>query len=533
MKRFSRVLAMILCLTLLLTACGGTETSSSAASGSTATSGDSSAAAATTGVAVKKDPDQFTAAFETEPGKLDPQNNSSLVGIMIEKQIFDPLVDKDPTTGEIIPALATEWEWLDDTHLKMTLREGVKFHNGEDFTSDDVLFSLYRMQTEATAASFFTSLDLDNTTANGDYEVTIAFLHPFAPIMNFLTSGRAYIVPHDYMEENGNDSLNQSPVGTGPYKFVEWLVSSHVDLVRNDDYWGGAPAIKNARIRFITEPTARAIALETGEIDLACVLEDSDIAAILDGEKPHLVGHMIDGVVVNHFDFNLNFEPFNDIRVRQAIAYAVDWEAAVESAGGTIYALADSCIAPKVQYYKPTGTYEYDPERAKELLAEAGYADGFEISCIQEEVNSTVRVLETIQAFLAEVGITMTIEVADTATWIDANSKGTHDVTMGNMNATTGDPAHTLTGMVAKGTSVTSKITDERFNELAELAEQAMDETERAEIYAELQQHVYDNVLQIPVFTKKMTYGLWDYVEGFVPDAAQQISIKDYSYILE
>ena len=532
MKHFVKALALFLCLTLLLTACGSApsgDVTSSAGSGQS----ESGSLTAQTSVAKKADPDQFTAAFETEPGRLDPQNNSSLVGIMIEKQIFEPLVDKDPTTGEIIPCLATEWEWVDDTHLEMTLREGVKFHNGEDFTSDDVLHSLYRMKTEATAASFFTSLDLDNTTAADDYHVTIAFLQPFAPIMNFFASGRGYIVPHDYLEENGNNALDQSPVGTGPYKFVEWLVSSHVDLVRNDDYWGGAPAIKNVKIRFITEPTARAIALETGEIDLASTLDDNDVAALINGEKEHLVGHKVDGVVVNHFDFNLNFEPFNDIRVRQAIAHAVDWEAAVESAGGTIYALADSCIAPKVQYYKSIGTYEYDVEKAKALMAEAGYADGFEINCIQEEVNATVRVLETMQAFLAEIGITMNIEVADTATWIDANSKGSHEVTMGNMNATTGDPAHTLTGMVAKGTSVISKITDERFNELAIAAEGAMDETERAEIYAELQQYVYDNVLQIPVFTKMQTYGIWDYVEGFIPDPAQQISIKDYSYILE
>ena len=528
---------MLICLALLLSACGGGETSSAAsgaASGSTATSGGEAASGSTasTGIAVKENPDQFTAAFNSEPGRLDPQSNTDLIGGMIEKQVYEALFDKDAETGEFIPVLATEWEWVDDTHLSVTLREGVKFHNGEDFTADDVAYTISRFPDGPATGSLFEPFDPEGTEIVDDYHIIIAFKRPFAPALNYLSSSsiRAFIVPHDYMEANGEDCLNQNPVGTGPYQFVDWVVSSHVDLTRFDGYWGDAPAIKDVRIRFIPESTARTIALETGEIDLAAALDDSDIESILAGEKEHILGYLAPGLQVNYLAFNYNFEPFQDIRVRQAIAYGVNWEDVAIAAGETTYVLADSCLTPPSDYYVSTGTYAYDPDRAKELLAEAGYADGFEIHCIEQESPAMIRSAEAMQAYLADLGITLTIEPADAATWQDALNKGTCDISIASMTAATADPAHALNNLRNTSTVVVSRVDDERFNELMQAGTDAMDETERTEVYAELQQYVYDNVLEIPVHHRQQAYGVWDYVDGFYPEPHQLISIKELSF---
>ena len=260
------------------------------------------------------------------------------------------------------------------------------------------------------------------------------------------------------------------------------------------------------------------------------MIQETDVNNIMDGNVPHIMGYMVPGQQVSYFAFNENNIPaFSDIRVRQAMAHAVDWPAALQGANGNIFMLAQSCIAPTIQYYQETGTYEYDVEKAKQLMEEAGYADGLSFNCVVEEVQPSVRLLEILQQYWAEIGITMEITVVDTATWQEQNMKGTSDASIMNMTATTGDPHHTLSGTLLSSSNTTGKITDEKYNELCNQAVAEMDETKRGELYAEIQQYMFDNVFQIPMFVKAITYGVWDYVDGFVADPGQQLKFVDMS----
>ena len=529
MKRSIRILAMFLCLTMLLSACssgttGVDENSSSASTGP-------SDASTTSELSTPLKPDTITMGANSEPSRLDPQNNGLIMGIMIEKQIYEPLIDKDPETGEFVPRLATEWEWLDDTHLKLKLREGVTFHNGDTFDSEDVMHTLDRISTGASSASLYNAFDPESSTADGEYEVTIAFHYPFAPALNFLTNGRAYIVSKQFYDENGPDGLNQNPMGTGPYKFVEWVVSSHVVMERNENYWGEKAHIPNLVVRFIVEDTSRMVALETGEIDLCVGLQDSDITSVLAGEVEHINGQLVVGQQVNYLGFNvLDTEYFKDKRVRQAMAHAVDWEEVCRVAGGSLFQTADSCVAPTIQYYKSIGVYEYDPELAKELLAEAGYPDGFSFTMNISETPASVRLVEGMQAYYKEVGLDMVIGVVDNATWNDINFKGTCDTSILNMTATTGDPNHTLSQTIKGGTTRTGEIADAYYNELYQKGVQEMDTSKRQAIYEEIQQYVYDEVLQIPVYVAVISFGYRDYVDGLICDPGQQIDFARISY---
>lgn len=537
MKRFAQLIAMLLCLAMVLTACSGGGDTSSNSSGSTATTdsstsslldGDSSTSTATDGTATgtKADKNSLVYAVNTEPGKLDPQGNSIIAGMCIEKQIFDTLIVKNPETGDFEPGLATEWEWTDATHLKMTLREGVKWHDGSDFTASDVVYTVGRFADGAATASLYSAFDAANTVANGDYEVTIAFKYEFAPAINFIAHGRAYIVPEEYIETNGVQVFEQKPVGTGAFKFVEWIIGSHATLVRNDEYWGTVPSYENLTVRFITDDTARMVALETGEIDIASEIQTEDAARAVNGEVPGVIGYATPSYKVWYLAFNESFEPFQKKEVRLAMAHAVDWEAACEVAGGLTVEAAQSALASTVFGYEPQGIYEYDPELSKQLLAEAGYADGFEVTCIEEEIPTAVRMLEVLQGYFAEVGITMNIEVVDTPTWQEAMNKGTSEMTVGNMTAMTGDPMHTLNQTVDDSVQITCKVTDAKYNELFDQGAAEMDETARAEIYKELQAYIYENAFQIPMYQQVITYGVRDYIEGFLPDAGVQLDLK-------
>ncbi len=537
MKKTARLITLLLVFALALTACGGgtTESSSSAAAstGSTASSSADSGAAdsgesstASASVAAKADPTTIIYGMDGEPGNMDPQNNPQLAGMCAEKQVYEPLINKNPETGEFEPCLATAWEWTDDTHLKFTLREGVKFHNGQDFTSADVVKTVERMRVGSASASLYSAFL--EAVPNGDYEVTIEFEYPFGPALNFLTNGRAYIVPHEYLEENGEQSLYQNMIGTGPYKFGEWVIGSYVSFTRNDEYWGEKAHVENAMIRFIIDNTARMVALETGEIDFANGIQDSDMQILMNGEHEHIKGEPVPGMQVNYLAFNLNVEPLQDVRVRQAIAHAVDWEATIETAAGMTFALADSCVAPTIDYYKSIGTYEYDPELSKQLLEEAGYADGFTIQAINEEVPAAIRVLEIMQQYLAEVGITMEIQSVDNATWIESNTNGTSDVSIVNMTASTGDPVHTLNQTT--GSMVTGRIDNEEYLELFDAGMRASAD-EREQIYADIQQLVFDEVLQLPLYVRVITYGYWDYLDGLYLAPDNLVSFAPISII--
>lgn len=263
MKRLSKFFAMLLCLSLILAACAPADDSSSqnssaavSQSGGEDASDQSSTASSTTGAVKTGDTDTLVYAVNAEPGKIDPQNNVVLPGLMMERQLYDPLVMKDPETGEIVPSLATEWEWLDDTHLQMKLRENVTFHDGTPFTAEDVKFTIGRFATGSATSSLYGPFDAENTEIVDDHTIIIAFSTPYAPALNFLTNPRALIVCKSWVEANGEEALNQNANGTGPFKFKEWIIGSSATFERNDNYWGEGPSFKTLVIRFIIEDSA-------------------------------------------------------------------------------------------------------------------------------------------------------------------------------------------------------------------------------------------------------------------------------------
>lgn len=504
---------LVLSILLSLTACGN--------SGNTSTANENTNANAGT----PEVRDTLVYGMPQEPGKLDPQNDSLLVAKMTNKQIYDTLFVVDDETKEIGPNLATEWAWTDDLTLDVTIRDDVYFHNGEKLTAEDVAYTLKRCAVGNATATLFDSFDVENTVVVDETHITIKMKTPYAPALNVLANAMSGIVCKSYAESVDETTFGREPIGSGAFKFVEWVSGDHITLTRNDEYWGHKPAYQTLNLRIINDNSARAIEIETGGIDLTDSLNISDVDRFQ--ENPNIQTYVEPSTKVVYMAFNCENPIFANEKVRLAIAHAIDTESVCKAAYGNGAIVATSSMPSTVWGYKNIGTYEYDVELAKQLLVEAGYPNGFSFNTVCPNVAASIKTAEAVKAFLAEVGIDMTIEQYDAATWRGTKLRdGTADSAPYNLTADTYDPDQNYMHLYADSGYVTVSTQDETVNQLLEDGRCETDNETRAAIYAELQQYIYDHAIVIPLVENIINYSAQPYVKGFVPNVGVQPDLK-------
>jgi peptide/nickel transport system substrate-binding protein len=355
-----------------------------------------------------------------ETASLDRNYEENSLGFSIYPALFEYLVDADPNSGEILPSLATAWEQLDELTLQITLREGVKFHNGEEFDAQAVYDTAMEILTVEPPATMYGRIRLvDEVEIVDKYTVRFHTEEPFVMLLPGLSQMAIY--PSEYYKEVGQAGFAQAPIGTGPWKFKEWERGVHITLEKFDDYWGGPEVAQIDELvwKFYPESATRLAALETGEIDVASNVPPDDIERLKSKGLEIAWTPIGQGMIVQLIP-RLD-ERLEDVRVRRAFNYAVDKDLLIEEIMlGYTKKLDGQVVGSDCFGYNPNlEPFPYDPDKARELLAEAGYPDGLSIKMHGSEGRYAKQkeMCEAVAGQLTAAGIDVELEFLEWATF--------------------------------------------------------------------------------------------------------------------
>ena len=347
---------------------------------------------------------QIIVAQTADPNTLDPKFLKGRETQNALRLLYDSLYHRD-NNMQIIPWLATSYENPDELTWRLHLRQGVKFHNGNDFKANDVKFTIERLLEEDSGWSERNIIDRVEVVE--DYVVDVITKKPYAAFMTRAVLW--HMTDQEYFDKVGADGFASQPVGTGPFKFVEWVTDEQLVFEANPDYWGGAPKIETVIFRPIPETATRVAALEAGDVDVITDVPPDYVDQAPDGI--HVVS--IPGTRAFFIGMNVTVKPFDDVRVRQAMNYAVDVDTIIKSMLNGLARKLDGPVLPEAFGYVATPVYNYDAAKAKALLAEAGYPDGFEMELDAQP--SVKEMAEALAGQLSQVGVKVKVNIMESA----------------------------------------------------------------------------------------------------------------------
>lgn len=459
-----------------------------------------------------KDDSTLIVAVPDAPSYMDPQVQASIGTYRVTTQIFDRLVSMD-TEMNLVPGLAESWDVEDEKTTVFHLRKGVKFHNGEEMTSEDVKYSLERCI--ASSGVNYNYLIIDHIEIIDNYTIKIITKEPFNALLYRLTLDAASIVSKK--AATSSEEFNKHPVGAGPFKFVSWEMGGDVVLEANEDYYKGAPKIKKLIFRQIPEALNRAIGLETAEIDLAYDLAITDLDMLMKNEM--ITVETVPSTTVWYLGFNVQKEPLDNVLVRQAVAYGLNTQDVIDIVyNGVASPAHNTMLPPRLFGYAPdTVEYPYSIEKAKEVLAEAGYPDGFATTlwCSDSQVMRDIAVV--VQEQLRVIGISAEIKTVEAGNYYAATGAGEQDLFI--LSKTSIDPDSMLRAMYhteAFGLSGNRSFwatpeTDEKINQ----ASITLEPQKAQELYREIQTIVAQQLPLIPLMIENLNAGMQSNVKGF------------------
>ena len=395
---------------------------------------------ATTGGTQPKRGGTFIWGLSTEPPDLDPQVDSGVASGYIKEAVYEGLV-RYGHNGAIVPDLAVRWGMVGNTQIVFHLRPNVKFHNGDPFTAADVKFSFDRLLNPKTGASLTGNLKaIQSVEIMDPMTVKIVLSQPFAPLLAYLAQPYGAMVDSKFVQ--GGANLRSTMMGTGPFKFVSWQPGQSVRVVRNDAYWNpGHPYLDAVNFQIIADDQTRLTALRAGDVMLADFIPQEQMNAIQRDPQLQLYA---DVGIFTCIIFNVSRKPYDDVRVRQAIAYAIDRDAMVKTIFDGRGTSITGDVIPKSWWAhdsKADGTYTYNPDKAKELLKEAGYPNGLKIT-ILAPITFTLhtRTAQVLQAQLAKVGIDATLDLPEWAVVLNRHLAGDYGIEVRGLTASVNDP---------------------------------------------------------------------------------------------
>lgn len=520
MKNHHRILSLFLAMSLLVlsvTACGG-KTNDTPADPSTSTQSPPASDKKDDAGEPAQDAEvkeTLTWAQSADVFSFDPNVGKETTAIQVTGNIYDTLFTVT-ADGEIVPMLATGWEQNDELTYTIKLREGVVFHDGSPFTAEDAKYSLDRAV--ASPAVNYIANFIDHVDIVDDYTIKMVTVAPYAPAIRNLTHPGMGITCKAYSEANGEDIYTTAPMGTGPFKFIEWKQGDYVKLERFDDYWGGPAPMKYLTMRVIPEAAQRTIALETKEVDIAYDILPNDVERLNAADGVSVVSGP--SLMCYYIGMNFQNEYLSNVKVRQAIRLAVDVEPMISAImyGGAQVAttvLAPACFG----FQSDVQPAPYDVEQAKQLMKEAGYENGFELSIVVSDDQTRVEICQVIQNQLKEIGIDLKIDVVEQATYVDTVGRGAHELCFQNWTTSTADADYTYYPLFhsscygSQGGRAFGEIPG--IDAILEKAKGCEDPNERIALYGQAEALIQEYAVNLPLMWTNLNVGLTDQVEGF------------------
>lgn len=464
----------------------------------------------------------FTFGFHSDATNLDPQ-----VGIdsqstnVTNRKIYENLVTVDQK-GQIIPMLATEWKQIDPLTLELTLRKGVKFHDGTDFNA------------EAVKATFDRLLDPDKPKARrtmfspvvaikviDNEKIQFITDKPFAPLLLHLAHPAGAIMSPKAIEADvkGEKKLTEHPVGTGPLVFESWVRGDAITLKKNENYWGTPLAFSKMVFKTIPEDMTRMAMVKKGEIQGAEMVPVTEAERLSKESDMRLLRSL--SYRVEFLALNVSKGPLANPKVRQAISETLDFDAILTGVYSGVGKKEVSNLSPDVFGYNPNLVpYEKNLEHAKQLMAEAGYSDGFQVNLITADRKIRIKLAEVIQAQLKEIGIQVEIRTMEFGAYIEESKKGTFDLNLTGWSNQTGDADYCYAAPYTKAGFTTgennSRYDDAQVNTWIQEARQETDVEKRRGIYWKIQEKIREDrptlttqVTEFLLVTQKNIEGLW------------------------
>lgn len=430
-------------------------------------------------------------AQQSEPTGLDPHLESGLDAMNVLINIFDTLTMRD-TDNQLVPRLATEWEAVDEHRWRFRLRDDVAFHNGEPFDAHAVKFSIERLIAPETGSTIIELRSVSHVEVVDELTADIVMIDPDPVIPEKVSLFGGVMLPPGYLQDVGPEAFARDPIGTGPFRFVSWRKAQLLRLEAHPDHWNGGPSFDELHFTAMPNPASALASIQSNVIDIVSAL-DPEAALQLEGYKDVEL-QKYPGIRMHFVVLDTEHEILSDSRVRRALNHAVDVPLLIDAVLNDSGREAATIVPREAFGFDPdVRPFERDQDRARALLAEAGYPEGFEIRFTAS--NEDQLVSEVLAGMLQEVGVSLELELLEPGTYAERLSSD-NQAALGSMYLT-GSTGWTLDGAATMQSYIRSdrrrsRINSEEADEMMDILEQTVDSDTRLATFGQMQKWLHD-----------------------------------------
>ncbi|TDT51063.1 glutathione ABC transporter substrate-binding protein [Fonticella tunisiensis] len=462
-------------------------------------------------------PQKITYVSMTDAVGLSPILTNDSASSAVIRTVYETLFMRDPKTGEIKPLLAEGYENPDPNTWIIKLKKNIKFQDGTPFNSEAVKYTFEKILDPKTAsprASLLKSVDKIETP--DEYTVVLHTKTPYGIMLTALAHDNLSIVSPK-ADKAGDINKNAKGAGTGPYIFEEWVPGDHITVVKNKDYWGGAPKIDSITFKVVPEMATAVSMVETGEADMLVGIPPEHLERLKNNADVEVT--QLQGNSVTYLGFNFEKKPFDNLKVRQAIEHAINRDEYISTLNG-LGIRSNGIIGPKLIGYNSeieSHGYKYDVEKAKALLAEAGYPSGFKATLTYGNTDTYNKIAPFIQAQLKKINIDVTLNPMDWAAYLSYAKSGKAEMYLGGWSNVTGDGEELLYPQFFSGNigaSNYARYNNPEADALILKTRETIDQNQRVEYLRQANIKFTDDVLWVPLYHGVVTMAVRKNLKG-------------------